>query len=380
MGVYLDHNATTPIDDRVLDAMLPYLQRHYGNPSSVYRRGRLTRQAVEMAREQIARTVNVQPSQVIFTGGGTEANNLAIKGVVPNIKGLAVSAVEHASVFESAKQLAQRGANIDVIGVDDLGRVTEADLVKALVAKPQLVSVMTANNETGVLQDIPCIAEKVRAAGVLFHTDAVQAMGKMELDFAALGLDMLSLSAHKIYGPKGVGALIIDRHLELTPELAGGGQEHGYRSGTENVAAIVGFGVAAELAISELEKRRSHVETLRQDLEQRLAQVEEIIVFAKQAERIANTVFFAVPGIDGETLLMALDKAGMEISSGSACDSKKGASSHVLQAMGIEEGLARCAVRVSFGQQNTRADVAALVEVLLGQIKSLQSADLLAWV
>jgi cysteine desulfurase len=380
MAVYLDHNATTPVDRRVVEAMLPYLQEHYGNPSSLYRRGRFARQAIEMAREQVARLVNANAAQVIFTGGGSEANNLAIRGAVPGLRRLAVSAVEHTSVLETARVVAQQGAGLRLIEVDSSGRVTEAVMAQALSSSPQLVSVMMANNETGVIQDIQPLAAQVMAQGGLFHTDAVQAAGKVALDFKRLGVQLMTLSAHKLYGPKGVGALICDSHVELTPQIVGGGQEHGYRSGTENVAAIVGFGKAAELALEELTARQAHLNSLRQSLEQRLVQLGGVVIFAQEAQRLPNTVFLAIPGIDGETLLMELDKLGIEVSSGSACDSQKSGPSHVLVAMGIEESIARSAVRISFGRDNSEADVTTLVTALKQQVEVLRSTTMLAWI
>jgi cysteine desulfurase len=377
METYLDHNATTPLDSRVLDAMLPYLQTQYGNPSSVYRQGRLARQAIEYAREQVARLVNVHPSQVIFTSGGTEANNFAIKGT--GNASLAVSAIEHASVLEPARQLARRGVRLVEIGVDDQGRVTDEKLQEALSAEPGLVSVMTANNETGVIQDIARLAEMSRSHGALLHTDAVQALGKMEVDFAAFGAHLMTLSSHKLYGPKGAGALVIDRHVELEAQQLGGGQESGYRSGTENVAAIVGFGKAAELALHELDTRRNKVVVLREKLLRSLTELENVAVFAKEAHCLANTIFLALPGIDGETLLMEMDRAGVAISSGSACDSQKGGPSHTLLAMGVDPELARCAVRVSFGQQNSETDIDAFLAILKQQLQVLRESEMLAW-
>lgn len=380
MSLYLDHNATTPVDRRVVEAMLPYLQEHYGNPSSLYRRGRFARHAIETAREQVAQLVNAHPTQVIFTSGGSEANNLAIRGAVPGLRRLAVSAVEHASVLESARAVMRQGSELDLIEVDASGRVTEVAMARVLVARPQLVSVMAANNETGVVQDLQSLAAQADAEGALFHTDAVQAAGKMALDFRALGVQMMTLSAHKLYGPKGIGALVCDGRVELTPQVVGGGQEHGRRSGTENVAAIVGFGRAAELARSELDARQAHLHGLRQSLELQLDQMEGAVIFARQALRLPNTVFLAIPGIDGEALLMELDRVGIELSSGSACDSQKIGPSHVLMAMGIDESLARCAIRVSFGRDNSETDVTTLVAALKQQVRALQSASLLAWV
>lgn len=379
MTTYLDHNASTPLDERVLDEMLPYLRFYHGNPSSLYRQGRIARQAIETARQQVAQLVNAHPSQVVFTSGGTEANNLALKGSVVAPKCVAVSAVEHASVLAPAQQLAIEGCQLVRIEVDSNGLISEETMVNALASSPDLVSIMLANNETGVIEDVARWAEMAASAGALFHTDAVQAAGKLNVDFAALGAQMMSLSAHKLYGPKGVGALVLDKRVELTAQVAGGGQEEGYRSGTENVAAIVGFGKAAELARLELQQRRSKMMELRQRLLQQLSQIDSVIVFAGQAECLPNTVFLAVPGIDGEALLMEMDRADIAVSSGSACDSQKIGASHTLLAMGIDEGLARCAVRVSTGKDNTGQDIDAFVLVLKQQIKALQDNSMLAW-
>ena len=379
MITYLDHNASTPLDVRVLDEMLPYLRSHHGNPSSLYRQGRIARQAIETARQQVAQLVNAHPSQVVFTSGGTEANNLALKGSVVVPKCVAVSAVEHSSVLAPAQQLAIEGCQLVRVEVDRNGLVSEETMAKALASNPDLVSIMLANNETGVIQDVARWAEMAAAAGALFHTDAVQAAGKINVDFAALGSQLMSLSAHKLYGPKGVGALVLDKRVELTTQVAGGGQEEGYRSGTENVAAIVGFGKAAELARLELQQRRPKMTELRQRLLLQLSQIDSVIVFAEQVECLPNTVFLAVPGIDGETLLMEMDRADIAISSGSACDSQKIGASYTLLAMGIDESLARCAVRVSIGKDNTDQDVDAFVSVLKQQIKALQDNSMLAW-
>ncbi len=379
MNIYLDHNATTPLDGRVLDEMLPYLRDHFGNPSSIYRQGRLIRQAVETAREQVARLVNAHPSQVIFTSGGTEANNLAIKGAVPRLKCLAVSFVEHASVLEPARQLAGQGCKLVEIGVDEQGRVRQEAMQLVLAEQPELVSIMLANNETGVIQDVSRLAEMASSVGALFHTDAVQAAGKIEVDFDSLGVQLMALSSHKLYGPKGVGALVFDKRIDLSAQMVGGGQEAGYRSGTENVAAIVGFGKAAELARLELAQRQVRCEQLRQKLLHSLEQMEHVVVFAGHTLCLPNTVFMAVPGIDGEALLMEMDRAGVAVSSGSACDSQKTKASHTLLAMGIDEALARCAVRVSIGKDNTEQDIDVFLRVVKQQLKALQEHAMLAW-
>jgi cysteine desulfurase len=382
LGAYFDHNATTPLDMGVVDVMLPYLRQHHGNPSSLHSQGRLARHAIETAREQVAFWLGAQPSQVIFTSGGTEANNLALSQTINNgvPQSLAVSAIEHASVLEMAERLRAWGARLEIIPVDIHGRVTATAFESILApARPQLVSVMYANNETGVIQDVVALAAKARDYGVLFHTDAVQAAGKVALNFEALGVQLLTVSAHKIYGPKGVGALIVDRGLEVQAWQVGGGQEAGRRSGTENVAAIVGFGAAAELAVRDWSARQNKNLELRRYFEQRLAAHTEINVFGAEVERLPNTVFFSVPGIDGETLLMEFDRAGIAVSSGSACDSRKIGPSHVLLAMGVSVEVARCSVRVSLGKDNTRAEIDAFMVVLEQQLQRLRTMSALSW-
>lgn len=383
MPVYLDHNATTPLDPRVLEAMMPYLRDHHGNASSVHSYGRLARNAVDQAREQVAALVNAQSTQVVFTGCGTEANNLALKGVAARLTAgrVAVSAVEHASLLGPARALERQGWIIDAIAVDDQCRVSMASLSEALEdassdvikAAPQIVSVMMANNETGAIQDIPAISAQARRVGAIMHTDAVQAAGKIPVDFPASGAHLMSLSAHKLYGPKGVGALIVDKSLELEPLLHGGGHEMGRRGGTENVAGIVGFGAAAELALNELAVRSAHLRKLRDLLEAGLRELPGAVIFAERAERLPNTVLIGVPGIDGEALLMSLDRKGIAVSSGSACASGSGEPSHVLLAMGVDPELARRVIRISLGQGNTPEDVLRLTAALREQVDYLQA-------
>jgi Cysteine sulfinate desulfinase/cysteine desulfurase and related enzymes len=380
--IYLDHNATTPLDERVLEAMLPWLQGAGGNPSSVHALGRAARAALERAREQVAALAGAHPSQVIFTSGGTEANNAALKGVTARLPAarLAVSAVEHASVQQPVAALARTGWTAATIPVTDQGEVTAQAVEAALRDGARLVSVMWANNETGVVNDIAAIAAAVRPAGAVLHTDAVQALGKMPLDFTASGAHLMSMSAHKLNGPKGVGALVVDKAVDLEPLLHGGGQEKGRRGGTENLAGIVGFGIAAELAATELELRRTRMTTLRQRLEQSLAaQVPQAVVFGGGASRLPNTVFLALPGMEGETLLLELDRQGIALSSGAACGSGYHEPSHVLRAMGVTADLARCAVRVSLGAGNTEHDVDTLIAALRTQAARLQAMAATAW-
>ncbi|MGH8414515.1 MAG: cysteine desulfurase family protein [Gammaproteobacteria bacterium] len=366
MGIFLDHNATTPLDPRVLDAMLPWLRGVQGNPSSVHRYGREARTALDKARAQVAALVNAQPAQVVFTGGGTEADNLALRGVChgkPHGR-LLVSASEHAAVLETAEALAAQGWQLERIPVDGQGRIDPGTLDKLLDKDVRLVSVMLANNETGVIQDVRSVVEGVHQYDALMHTDAIQATGKIPVDFPALGVDLMTLSAHKLNGPRGVGALILNRRVDLVPLVTGGGQEQGLRGGTENLAGIIGFGQAAELARAELESRIAHMRSLRDQLEAGLKRIHGIRIFAEQAQRLPNTVQISVAGFDGEMMVMELDKRGIAVSSGSACHSGSGQPSHVLLAMGVDAASARTAVRVSLGMGNTKDEVQVLLNTL----------------
>ena len=373
MAVYLDNNATTPLHPDVLQAMLPLMQATPGNPSSLHRFGRLQKDAVEAAREQVASLVNAQPDQVVFTSGGTEANNLLVKGMAaaPAVPRMAISAVEHMSLLEPASKLGAECA-VDLIPVDSDGRVTVQTLQQAIRPDTALVSVMSANNETGVIQDIPALAEAASGRKIWFHTDASQAAGKIGVSFRDWGVHAMTLSAHKLYGPLGAGALIVDKRLPLQALLHGGVQEHRLRAGTENVPAIAGFGAAALLAKKELHERAAHTLKLRQAFEAGLSQIPSVSVFAQHAARLPNTVQFGVQGFDGETLLMQLDRMGFAVSSGSACTSGKTEPSHVLKAMGVPAELALSAVRVSFGRDNTAADVERLLQAL-GEIINTMS-------
>jgi cysteine desulfurase len=373
--IYLDHNATTPLDARVLEAMLPYLTGPYANPSSPHRPGRAARDAVEQARAQVAALVGADPGEVIFTSGGTEANNFAIKGVAATAaKGrLLHSAVEHPCVLEPMRALAGQGWKVEAIAVDGEGRVDATAFARQLAGGDvRLASCMVANNETGVIQDVARVGQMARDAGkkTIVHADAVQACGKVAVDFRDLRVDLMSLSSHKIHGPKGAGALIVDASVDLQPLLHGGGQERNLRGGTENVAAIVGFGAAAELARLELGMRRAHLLRLQDRLEAQLAPVPGLRIFGTRAPRLPNTTQFAVPGVHSATLLGLLDKQGFAVSSGSACASGTDEPSHVLLAMGVPAELAWCAIRVSLGKDNTEAEVdrfvAALRELFAG--------------
>jgi cysteine desulfurase len=347
--------------------MQPWLAGMHGNPSSVHRPGRAAHDALESARAQVAALVDAQPAQVVFTGGGTEADNLALKGVCagrPDGK-LLVGAVEHSAVLGPAEALAEAGWEVRRIPVDSEGRYDLKALDALLAADSvKLVSAMLANNETGVLQDVAAIAKRVHAAGALLHCDAVQAAGKTPVEFPALGADLMTLSAHKLNGPRGVGALVMDRRVDLKPLIHGGGQEQGLRGGTENLAGIVGFGKAAALANEELKARTAHSQELRDALEAEVRKLPGVRVFSGGAERLPNTLQFGIEGLDGEWLVMELDKRGIAVSSGSACHSGSGEPSHVLTAMGLEPAIAKGALRISFGLGNTGSDVSAVAKAL----------------
>ncbi len=372
-SIYFDHNATTALHADVLEAMLPWLRMQSGNPTSRHIFGRNARDAVEHARAQVAEACGAYASQVIFTATGTEANNFAVKGIAANQKEsqLLYSAIEHPCVSWPAISLRQFGWKSQPIGVDHNGKLDLVQLEWLLAAKTSLVSVMLANNETGVIQDVVTIAEKSKQSGAFVHTDAVQGLGKIALSFTDLNVHAMTVSSHKIHGPQGAAALILDKRIDIQALLHGGGQERGLRSGTENVAAIVGFGMASQLAVANLPSFSSHTAKLREQFEAGLTSL-EVTIFSSKVARIPNTSFFAVDGIEGETLVMALDRQGFAVASGSACSSDSTEPSQVLLAMGIAPDLARGAVRVSFGTQNTATQVADFLVVLKKEILRLK--------
>jgi cysteine desulfurase len=380
--VYFDHNATTPLEPAVLEAMLPYLSTQFGNASSRHEYGRAARRAIDEARGRVAAAIGAHPTEVLFTSGGSEANNLFIKGAAACLKPgvLAVSAVEHPCVMKPAEQLARRGWILNKIAVDAAGRIDPESYQAALAQQPKLVSVMLANNETGVLQDVAALATQARATGACFHTDAVQAVGKIAVDFRSLnaaGVHAMTLSAHKLGGPKGAAALVLDKRVELEPLIAGGGHERGLRSGTENVAAIVGFGVACELAMQRLTESAPRLMQLRGQVESGLVAAGATL-FGASGERLPNTIYFALPNLDGETLVGYLDRAGYAVASGAACSSANPEPSHVLQAMAVAPELARGAVRISLGASNTAEQVKDFLNTLQITLSKLQRLTAIA--
>lgn len=379
---YLDHNATTPLNPAVREAMLPWLGTRFGNASSRHEYGRQARQAIDTARQQVAAAVGAHPTEVLFTSGGSEANNLFIKGAAACLKpGLvAVSAIEHPCVREPARQLVRQGWRFVEVAVDGQGGIAREDYARVLEDKPALVSVMLANNETGVVQDVAALAAAAKSRRPWFHTDAVQAVGKLAVDFRTLnaaGVHAMSVSAHKIGGPLGAGALVLDKRVELAPLIAGGGQERNLRSGTENVPAMVGFGLACELAVAGLAAAAIRMVGQRDEIEGALAGF-GVRIFSREVSRLPNTLFFAVPGMDGETLVGQLDRAGYAVASGSACSSADPEPSHALLAMGVEPELARGAVRVSLGRNTRHEDVAGFIACFGETLKRLKGLTAMA--
>jgi len=367
--IYLDHNATTNPDPEVSRFMMAHFQNGYGNPSSIYREGRNAKTAIEDARRSVAKLLGCTARRISFTGGGSEANNWVIKGVAlaqwAHKPHLITSAVEHPSVLKVMAWLGQAGFGLTILPVDPYGQVNPRDLDAAITERTVLISIMTANNETGTLQPIAEMARIARAHGILFHTDAVQAGGKIPLDVAALDVDFLTLSAHKLHGPKGVGALYMRKGVQLTPLIHGGGQEYGVRAGTENTLGIIGFGQAAVLAENRLDTDGDRIAGLRDRLQEHLlAIVPEARINGHPRERLPNTLNLSLPAIRGESMVLALDLQGVSISSGSACRSGSPLPSHALLAMGLSTEQAHCALRFSLGSANTEAQIDRVAELI----------------
>ncbi|MEX0761037.1 MAG: cysteine desulfurase NifS [Dehalococcoidia bacterium] len=389
LPIYMDHAATTPVRPEVLDAMLPYFSERFGNPSSLYGLAQESRDAVGESREMVAAVLNARSSEVVFTSGGTESDNTAIKGVASAMKAqgkhIVTTAIEHHAVIHPCEQLEQNGYRVTVVEVDEHGRVDPRAVEDALTDETILVSVMMANNEVGTVQDVSDIAARVKRRAsamdrtIVFHTDAVQAAGKLPLDVKSLGVDLLSLSSHKIHGPKGVGALYVRRGTPIDPLLAGGGQERQRRSGTENVPGIVGMATALDLAENERDQYNKKCGQLRDMI---IAGVTERVPGVKinghPSQRVSNIVNFSFPGVEGEPVLLGLDFAGICASSGSACSSASLEPSHVLIAMGLDADLAVGSVRFSLGKDTTEDDAMQVVRVLPDIVKRLQSMPSMA--
>ena len=376
---YFDHNATTAIDKKVLGVMLPYIEMQKGNPTSQHSFGRHARTAIEEAREQVALAIHAHPSEVIFTSGGTEANNMIVHGaaIKERESTLVRSNIEHPCVARPMEAMKYQGWKQALLNVSQDGVVTKEAYKNISAENISLVSVMLANNETGAIQDMALLHDFAKEKKALSHTDAVQAFGKIDVRFDELHIDAMTLSSHKIYGPQGVGALILNKRSDIEPLIYGGGQEKNLRSGTENIAAIVGFGKACELISESMKATSTHTHELKKILEVHLKDLGAVI-FSEKVARLNNTTFFAFKDIEGSTLLTALDKKGFAIASGSACSSVNKEPSHVLLAMGIDEDLARGALRISFGQKNSVTEVKDFVEVLKKELQTLKQLTAIA--
>ncbi len=375
MSIYLDHAATTPLRAEVLEAMLPYLTDHFGNASSPHAAGRRARQGLDEAREGIAAILGAKPREIVFTGGGSEADNLAIKGAAwaASAKGrhIVTSGVEHKAVLHACAIMERSGFAVTVVPVDRFGRVDPAEVEAAISEHTTLVSIMYASNEVGTIQPIAEIGAICRRRRVLFHTDAIQAAGFLPLDVDSLGVDLLSLAAHKVYGPKGVGALFVRHGTALLPQIQGGAQERQRRAGTENVAGIVGFGQALELAQGDPSARdaeNARLAGLRDRLLAGMRELEGVEPTGHPSERLPHSASWLIDGVEGGDLVAALDLEGVEASTGSACTSGSAEPSHVLLAMGIEAERAHGALRLTAGRGITLADVERATEALRSSI------------
>ena len=376
MDMYLDYAATTPVDPLVTEAMLPVLSGLSGNPSSIHRLGQRARADVERARERIARAVGARPKNVVFTSGATEADNHALRVAARLRPGMRIvtSLAEHAAVLTTAEDLASQGTPVTFLRPEPDGTIPVGKVVEALDDDVALVALMLVNNETGVVTDVPAIAERARQVGAWTFTDAVQAFGTMPVDMASLGVDMLSLSAHKVHGPKGVGALVLRDGFELRPLLTGGSQERGARPGTENTAGIVGFGVAADLVRERWKGDAAQIGALRDRLQEALLELPGTRLNAAGAPRGPKHLSVRFDDVDGETLLMALDTAGIAASAGSACAAGSLEPSHVLLAMGLDRRAAKASVRFSLGRGLNDADVDAAAERIGAAVAAARAA------
>ena len=371
--VYLDNNATTPVLPEVLDAMRPYFTEHFGNASSIHHHGQETRAAVERARESVAELLGCRASEIVFTSGGTEGDNLAIFGLAKAGDHVITSTIEHHAVMNACKQLEKKGCEVTSIPVDGRGRVDPDDVKRALRPATKLITIMTANNETGVVQPVEEIGKVAAEADVYFHTDAVQAAGKIPIDVNKIGCDLLTISGHKIHAPQGVGALYVRKGTLLEAMLYGGSHERSRRAGTENVPGIIGLGKAAEIALAALERGDDKkMAAMRDRLERELLQLEATGLNGEGAPRVPNTANIYFDFIEGEALVIALDLKGVAVSTGAACSSGAIEPSHVLTAMGLRPDRARASIRFSLGKQNSEDDVEFALSLVPGTVARLR--------
>lgn len=375
--IYLDHGSSTPTDPRVVDAMIPYFNKFYSNPSSVYKFAKESNEAKENAREKVAKLLSANPEEIVFTGGGTEADNFAIKGVAfANSKRgnhIITSKIEHHAVLNTCKWLESQGFKVTYVGVDKYGVVDLNELKDAITDRTILITIMHANNEVGTIEPIQEIAEIAKQKDIYLHTDAIQTVGKMSVDVNELGVNLLSLSGHKFYGPKGVGALFIKKGVKIDSLLHGGYHERNKRAGTENIPGIVGLGRTCEIAMEEAEEEENRIKTLRDRLEKGITEkIDDIIINGHPERRLKGTLNLCVKYIEGESMLLQLDYNGIAASSGSACTSDSLEPSHVLTAMGIPPEVAHGSLRFTLGRENTSEDIDRVLEVLPSIVKRLR--------
>ena len=375
--IYLDNAASTQIHDDVLESMLPFLKEQFGNPSSIHRYGRLARKATEKARKQIASLINADPSEILLTSGGTESNNTALNGIsMQNSGQIITSQIEHDAILEPCKKLSQNGFDVKYISVDKFGMINISELKNWLLEKTSIVSIMYGNNEVGTVQPISEIVKLCRENNTIFHTDAVQAVGKMPIDVKELDIDLLSISSHKLYGPKGVGALYIKKGINIDPIILGGGQEHGLRSGTENVANIVGFGKACEIAKNNLSENFAHMKKLQEILIEKIhKEIPKVTLNGSTTSRLPNNTHFTFLGVNGEDLIIKLDEHGIAASTGSACSVNTQKASHVLQSMGFTHEQITGSLRLTVGVNNTENEINQSVDSLKNIVSELRSVS-----
>jgi cysteine desulfurase len=383
LRVYLDHAATTAVHPKVLETMLPYLRNQFGNPSSIYSWGREAKAATENARAQVAALINAEPAEIVFTSSGTEADNFALTGVAAALgqrgRHIITSTIEHHAILHTAEELERNGFQVTYLPVDADGLVDPETLKQALTPETILVSIMFANNEIGTIEPIAELAQITKEHGALFHTDAVQAVGNIPIDVKELGVDLLSLSGHKVYGPKGIGALYVRRGTKIRPLIHGGAQERKFRAGTENVPGIVGLGKAAELAKLELPERRAHLTGLRDYLiDGVLSSIDYVRLNGHRTLRLPGNANFSFEFVEGESLLLSLDLAGIAASSGSACTSGSLDPSHVLLAIGLSHEVAHGSLRLTIGRENTKEDMDLVLSVLPNIVRRLRAMSPLA--
>jgi cysteine desulfurase len=372
--IYLDNAASTQIHEDVLESMLPYLKEQYGNASSIHRYGRLAKKAIEKARKQIALLINADPSEILITSGGTESNNTVLMGISSNDSSIVTSSIEHDAILEPCKKLTQNGFHVDYLPVDKFGTVDPLELKNHLSDNTCLVSIMFGNNEVGTVQKISEITKICNERKIPFHTDAVQAVGKIPINVKELGIDLLSISSHKLHGPKGIGALYIKNGIKIDPVILGGGQEHGLRSGTENVANIVGFGKACEIAKNNLNDNMKYVIALRDMLiEKVLNEIPEVTLNGDPKSRLPNNAHFTFLGVNGEDLIIKLDEYGIAASTGSACSVNTQRASHVLQAMGFSHEQITGSLRLTIGVFNNEKDIEQTVTSLKKIVEELRA-------